>query len=146
MVWLAWKTLQEHDRLLHERFDLQVQWSENLGGVCEEFAGQRESTKIAYVPIGLCGKLGALRVQVVPGEIPFLLPAYFLAELGAVIDMKHGVIFYVDLGVKQTKNRLSTGHVSVSIIEFGDGFYVPVNFSAQRVKPGLRRPYPTGQL
>lgn len=46
--------------------------------------------------------------------------------------MKHGVILHMDLGVKQTMNRLSTGHVSVSIIEFGDGFHVPVNFSGAK--------------
>eukprot|EP00435_Cladocopium_sp_Y103_P060316 s936_g22.t1 len=125
-------TLQQHDRLLRDQFGLQVQWSEESGGSVRGVCGSEESTKIAYVPIGLCGKSGVLRVQVVPGEIPFLLPAYFLAELGAVIDMKHDVIFYMELGVKQTMNRLSTGHVSVSIIEFGDGFNVPTNFSGTR--------------
>lgn len=78
------ETLQEHDRLLRERFDLQVQWSEESGGSVRGVCGSEESTKIAYVPIGLCGKSGALRVEVVPGEILFLLLAYFLAELGAV--------------------------------------------------------------
>ena len=60
----------------------------DMRGVC----GSEETTQIAYVPIGLGGKSCVLRIQVVPGDIPFLLPAYFLSELGAVIDMKHGTI------------------------------------------------------
>ena len=47
----------------------------------------------------------------------FLLPAYFLSDLGAVIDMKHATIMYVNLGIKHTMKRLHTGHVSVSIVE-----------------------------
>ena len=123
------ETLQEYNRLLRERFDLQVQWSEESGGSMRGVCGLEESTKIAYLPIGFCGKSDILQIQVVPGEIQFLLSIYFLAELGAVIDMKDGVIFYMDLGVKWIMNYLSIGHVSVNMIEFGDGFYVSINFS-----------------
>ena len=113
------QTLENHDRLLQQEFGVQVQWSSEAGGSVRGVCGSEETTQIAYVPIGLGGKSGVLRVQVVPGDIPFLLPAYFLSELGAVIDMKHGTIYYMELGVKQQLNRLPTGHVSVSIIEFG---------------------------
>lgn len=126
------QTLEKHDHLLQERFGLKVQWSHEAGGSVRGVCGAEETTKIAYVPIGLSGKSGVLRVQVVPGDIPFLLPAYFLTELGAVIDMKNATIFYTELGVKQLMKRLTTGHVSVSIVEFGDGFCVPANFSGTR--------------
>ena len=126
------QTLEKHDQLLQERFGLKVQWSQEAGGSVRGVCGAEETTKIVYIPIGLSGKSGVLRVQVVPGDIPFLLPAYFLTELGAVIDMKNATIFYTELGVKQLMKRLSTGHVSVSIVEFGDGFHVPANFSGTR--------------
>ena len=128
------ETLEAHDQFLHEHFGLRVQWSHEAGGSVRGVCGAEETTRIAYVPIGLGGKSGVLRVQVVPGDIPFLLPAYFLTELEAVIDMKHGTIMYMALGVKQDMNRLSTGHVSVSIVEFGDGFHVPATFCGTRSK------------
>ena len=123
------KTLEAHDQLLKDKFGLQVQWSHESGGSVRGVCGAEETTKIAYVPIGLGGKSGALRVQVVPGDIPFLLPAYFLTDLEAVIDMKHAMIMYMAIGVKQKMVRLHTGHVAVSIIEFGNGFHVPANFA-----------------
>ena len=69
-----------------------------------------------------------LKVQIVPGEIPFLIPAYFLADLEAVIDMKHATIMYMALGVTQKMTRLPTGHVAVSIVEFGPGFTCSSDF------------------
>ena len=126
------ETLEAHDKLLRESFGLQVQWSNENGGTVRGVCGSEETTKIAHVPIGLGGKSGVLRVQVVPGDIPFLLPAYFLTDLEAVIDMKHAVIMYMALGVKQVMHRLNTGHVAVSIVEFGDGFQVPANFAGKR--------------
>ena len=99
-----------------------------MRGVC----GTDENTSIAYVPIGLSGKCGVLRVQVVQGDVPFLLPAYFLTGLGAVIDMKHSKIMYLHLGVKQDMTRLTSGHVAVSIVEFGKGYHVPASFMCNR--------------
>ena len=118
-------TLQNHDTLLRSQFGLQVQWSEESGGSVRGICGEEERTRIAYVPIGLAGKSGVLRVQIVPGDIPFLLPAYFLSELGAVIDMGHSTIMYMSLGVKQKMKKMTTGHVAVSIVEFGTGFHAP---------------------
>ena len=104
------QTLEDHDHLLRSQFGLQVLWSHESGGTVRGVCGAEETTKIAYVPIGLGGKSGVLRVQVVPGDIPFLLPAYFLSDLGAVIDMKHATIMYMNLGIKQHMKRLHTGH------------------------------------
>ena len=72
---------------------MQIQWLHESGGTVRGVCGMEETTKIAYVPIGLNGRFRVLRVQVVPGDIPFLLPAYFLTELEAVIDMKHATIY-----------------------------------------------------
>ena len=122
--------LESHEKLLQEKFGLMVQWSNESGGTVRGVCGKEERTKVAYIPIGLGGKSGVLRVQVVPGDIPFLLPAYFLTDLEAVIDMKSCMIMYMSLGVKQKMTRLSTGHVAVSIVEFGrHGFRVPTTFA-----------------
>ena len=135
-------TLQRHDRHLREHFGLQVQWSNEHGGSVRGVCGQEESTRIAYIPIGLSGKSGVLRVQVVPGEIPFLLPAYFLTDLKAVIDMHHLTIIYMSLAVQQRMYRMSTGHVAVCITEFGHGFQVPSDFAGTKSQAWSLEPLP----
>ena len=137
------ETLEQHDTLLQERFGLRVQWSHEAGGSVRGVCGKEESTSIAYVPIGLGGKSGVLRVQVVPGTIPFLIPAYFLSNVGAVIDMEHAVIWYTKLATSQNMRRLSSGHVSVSIIDFGkSGSNVPSNFAASSSQAWSVEPIP----
>ena len=61
---------------------------------------------MAYIPIGLGGKSGVLKVQMVPGEIPFLIPACFLA-------CDHTLL--MALRLTQQMIRLPTGHVSWSL-------------------------------
>ena len=121
------ETLKQHDILLQQHHQLRVQWSHEPGGMVRGVCGSEEHTSLAYVPIGLGGKSGILKVQVVPGDIPFLIPAYFLSDLQAVIDMKNATILYMALGVTQKMIRLPTGHVAVSTVEFGPGFTVPAN-------------------
>lgn len=83
------ETLKQHDILLQQHHQLRVQWSHEPGGMVRGVCGSEEHTSLAYVPIGLGGKSGILKVQVAPGDIPFLIPAYFLSDLQAVIDMKN---------------------------------------------------------
>ena len=97
-------------------------WSMRSGGIHED----------SLCTYWLGGLSGVLRVQVVPGEIPFLLPAYFLTELQAVIDMRNLVICYMAHSVHQRMMRMSTGHVAVCITEFGSGFNVPADFAGTR--------------
>ena len=137
------ETLLRHDHLLQEHHGLQVQWSHEAGGSVRGVCGQEETTSIAYVPIGIGQRSGVLRVQVVPGNIPFLLPAYFLTSVGAVIDMEHSYIVYTKLGTSQHMKRLATGHVAVSIVDFGkSGFNVPANFAAPESQAWSVEPVP----
>ena len=66
------KTLQRHDALLQQMYGLQVQHSPEDGGKVTGVCGMEENPGIAYVPIGLAGKCGMLRVQIVGGDVPFL--------------------------------------------------------------------------
>ena len=123
-------TLQRHDRLLQDRFGIRVQWTNEHGGSVRGVCGQEETTRICYIPIGLGGKSGVLRVQVVPGDIPMLLPAYLLTDLEAVIDMKNCMIMFLKIGVSLKMTRQSTGHVSIGVCEFGEhGFHVPSDYA-----------------
>ena len=121
-------TLQRHDRVLQERHGVQVQWTSEHGGSVHGVCGQEASTKICYIPIRLGGKSGVLRVQVLPGDVPMLLPAYLLADLKAVIDMKSCAIMFVKIGVCLQMTRQPTGYVSMNVCDFGDRrFHVPAS-------------------
>ena len=56
-----------HDQLLRDIFCLQVQ-SEESGGSVRGVCGAEETTKVAYVPLGIGGMSRVLRVQAVPGK------------------------------------------------------------------------------
>ena len=92
-----------------------------MRGVC----GAEQNTRIAYVPVSMSGLPWVLRVQVVPGHVPCLLPAYLLMATGAVIDLKGLFIYYTRSGTVQELHRRPTGHISVNITEFSKDFYIP---------------------
>lgn len=121
-------TLLKHAALLREQYQLRVQVTNESGGTVRGVCGSEQVTKVAYVPLGISGKSGVLRVQVVPGDVPFLIPAYLLFQLGAVIDMHACLIAYTNIGAVQSMTRRSTGHVEVSICEFGKQWSVPQNY------------------
>ena len=121
-------TLLKHAALLREQYQLRVQVTNESGGTVRGVCGSEQVTKVAYVPLGISGKSGVLRVQVVPGDVPFLIPAYLLSQLGAVIDMHACLIAYTNIGAVQSMTRRSTGHVEVSICEFGKQWSVPQNY------------------
>ena len=79
------QTLAEHEALLYERAGLKVEHSGEMGGSVRGVTGAEQHARIAHVPIGIAGTSGVLRCQVVPGSVPFLIPAYLLRQLGAVI-------------------------------------------------------------
>ncbi|CAE7830815.1 RE1 [Symbiodinium sp. CCMP2592] len=123
------ETLHKHDKLLQREFQLRAQITNEDGGTVRGVCGAEQVTKVAYIPIGLGSKAGVLRVQVVPGSVPCLLPAYLLTKLGAVIDMCNLLAVYTEANTFQyMKHRLS-GHVEVNICEFGKRWCVPENYS-----------------
>lgn len=72
-------------------------------------------------------------------SVQVLIPACFLTEIGAVIDMVHLKIMYMNLGVKQSMVRLTLGPVGVSVVEFGRGCHVRA-LHALAAKPGQPEP------
>ena len=122
------ETLARHDQNLQQHFQLRVQYSDEQGGTVRGVCGSEEVTQVAYIPIGLGARGGILRVQVVPGGVPCLIPAYFLHHLGAVIDVSSLLIAYTHLSVVQNMSRRPSGHVAVSVCEFGQGWYVPATY------------------
>ena len=136
-------TLERLDQHLMDHFGLRVQYTNEDGGTVRGVCGSEEKTPIAYIPIGLSGCSGLLRVQIVPGPVPCLLPAYLLTDMGSIIDMVGLNMFHTNIGVIQRMRRRDTGHVEVSITEFGAGFSMPVSASFGRSQVWSARPLPT---
>ena len=123
-------------------YGMRVKHTNEDGGMVRGVCGSEEKTPIAYIPIGMGGCSGLLRVQIVPGPVPCLLPAYLLTDMGSVIDMVGLNMFHTSLGVAQRMHRRDAGHVEVSITEFGKGFSMPNTASFGRSQVWSERPPP----
>ena len=103
-----------------------------------------EKTPIAYIPVGVAGYSGQLRVQIVPGSVPCLVPAYLLTDLGSVIDMSSMRVYHTHYNCMQYMLQKSSGHVEVSLTEFGQrGFRVPSHVAFGKSQVWGERSSPT---
>ena len=137
------ETLSKMDQHLQQNFGIKVQHSTEDGGTVRGVCGVEEKTPIAYIPVGIAGYSGQLRVQIVPGSVPCLVPAYLLTDLGSVIDMSSMRVYHTHLSCMQYMLQRSSGHVEVSLTEFGQkGFKVPthVAFGKSQVWEARRSP------
>ncbi|CAE7707824.1 unnamed protein product, partial [Symbiodinium necroappetens] len=124
------QTLHKHDMYLQKHHNkLRVQITDETGGTVRGVCGSEQVTKVAYIPIGIAGRPGVLRVQVVPGVIPCLIPAYLLTDAGAIIDMPGSRVYYTSVSAVQRMRRRSTGHMEVSLCEFESKWEIPATYS-----------------
>ena len=122
------QTLHKHDMYLQKYHKLRVQITDETGGTVRGVCGSEQVTKVAYIPIGIAGRPGVLRVQVVPGVIPCLIPAYLLTDAGAIIDMPGSRVYYTSVSAVQRMRRRSTGHMEVSLCEFESKWEIPATY------------------
>ena len=59
-----------------------------------------ETKTLAFLPVGIAGVNGVLRVKVVPWRAPVLLSKEVLRDLGCHIDLGRGQLFFEELGVR----------------------------------------------
>ena len=137
------ETLHKHDQTLQRELQLRVQVTNEDGGVVRVVCGAEQITKIAYISIGLGSKAGVLKVQVVPGNIPCLLPAYLLTKLGAVIDMCNLLAVCTEANTFQFMKRRLSGHVEVNICEFGKRWCVSETYTFLKSEVWDQGPLPT---
>ena len=64
----------------------------------------------------------------VPGDVPCLLPAYFLTKLGAEIDIKTCQIVYTSVRAFQNMKFRDSGHVEVDMCDFGERWSIPQTY------------------
>ena len=97
-------------------------------------AGKPIECRVAYIPIGLGKVNGVLRVQVVPGRVPILVPIPMLTMLRSVIDLDEMKINYKAIEVCQELLTQETKHVAVTLLEFSTPFLIPqgVNLAQEK--------------
>eukprot|EP00971_Amphidinium_carterae_P248720 4937144-Amphidinium_carterae.2 len=118
-------------RRLEEKLKNLGLWVKDMQGRATNtngIGGAAEVVRRCIIPVGLGGTNGMLRLTVVKGEVPLVLPIRLMAMLGAVINLPKGKIDWTwGLPRRQsTLERLESGHVTVSIMEYGaDGWHAP---------------------
>ena len=136
------ETLSKLDQHLANQFGMRIKHTNEDGGAVRGVCWSEERAPIAYVPIGIGGCSGLLRVQIVPGAVPCLLPAYLLTDMGSVIDMVGLNMYHTRLGVTQQMHRRATGHVEVCVTEYGKGFHMPSSASFGKSQVWAGGPFP----
>jgi hypothetical protein len=100
---------------------------------CSGIGGSARIHGVWDVPLGVAKTNGLLRVTVIEDqnsfETPFLLPISYQELVGATIDLDKG-IFKLRNGKKTSMKRTPTGHRTISILEFGGPWSLPLELQS----------------
>ena len=89
---------------------------------------------MAIFPVGIAGADGVLRVYVVPGGAPLLLSKEFLRDLGCLIDLGRGHLFFEKLGVRTVVASKQSPHLLLPLTSFGpQGHKIPATYQFRRM-------------
>ena len=64
----------------------------------------------AVIPMNTGGQACRVKIAIVAGDAPFLIPKPFLQRLGAVLDLEQGQVTFDKLGVTWDLEESATGH------------------------------------
>ena len=89
-------TLEKWEQMLTRRWGLSTQRIQLATAMTFRFGNDEtlETRTLAFLPVGIAGVSGVLRVCVVPGGAPLLLSKEFLRDLGCHIDLGRGHLFF----------------------------------------------------
>ena len=112
-------------------FGLKVRWTNKVGNA-RGVGGEAKCKGVVEIPLGVGGVCGVLEATVVQEDVPLLLPVRLLRELRAVIDFSKDQLILKKFGAESMLSTLPSGHVAVSIVEFGkDGWQLPIEAKAK---------------
>ena len=81
--------------------------------------GETISQVVKVFPIGLGGTHGELHSAETEGDTPLLMSRPFMQKLGAIIDLKRGVVSFEEIGVKDLPLiRTKRGHLAVDLLDY----------------------------
>lgn len=85
--------------------------------------GSAKAVKTALSPCILGGQPGIVKLVVIEGEVPHLLSIGLLEHAGSVIDTATGKITFKNFGTEAHMGRLSSGHRTLNIADWGGGIF-----------------------
>ena len=110
---------------------LKAKWT-NKAGNARGVGGEAKCKGVVEIPLGVGGVCGVLEATVVQEDVPLLLPVKLLRELRAVIDFSKDQLILKKFGAESMLSTLPSGHVAVSITDFGKGgWQLPVEAKAK---------------
>ena len=113
-------TFETWEQMLARRWGLSTQRIQLAKAMTLRFGNDEtlETRTLAFLPVGIAGVNGVLRVYVVPGGAPLLLSKEFLRDLGCHIDLGRGHLFFEKLGVRAVVTREQSPHLLFALDEF----------------------------
>eukprot|EP00435_Cladocopium_sp_Y103_P059905 s740_g21.t1 len=119
---------------------LRVAWT-NKQARAHGVGGAAKVVGIAAIPLGIGGVSGVLEATVVEGEVPLLLPVSMLKQLEAIIDLQSLCIHFCKLQSTLPLTVLPSGHVAVSVVDFGaEGFQFSPSAALPFTESDFRNP------
>ena len=114
-------TLEKWERMLTRRWSLSTQRVHHEKAMTFRFGNDEtlETRTLAILPVGIAGVNGVLRVHVVPGGAPLLLPRGFLRDLGCRIYLGRGHLFFEKLRVRAVVTSELSPHLLLPLTSFG---------------------------
>ena len=107
---------------------------------CEGVGGASRIVTVADVPVGIAGVNGLLRVTVIEDtveqEVPTLIPINLMAALAGVVDTREETVNFKVLGVTAQCQRESTGHLTMSLLEFAEGGWTLPEYIREQYQHG----------
>ena len=113
-------TLEKWEQMLTRRWGLSTQRIQLAKAMTFRFGNDEtlETRTVAFLPVGIAGVNGVLRVYVVPGGAPLLLSKEFSRDLGCHIDLGRGHLFFVKLGVRTVVTSKQVAAFASTLDEF----------------------------
>ena len=106
------------------KFGLKGRW---MGEASEArgIGGAAKTLGVVEVPVGIGRVPGVVALTVVTEDVPFLLPVNLLRALKASVDLGENRLHLRAVNTDCVMNVLPSGHPTVSVLDFGHGWFLP---------------------
>ena len=106
------------------KFGLKGRWT-GEASEARGIGGVAKTIGVVEVPVGVGKVPGVVALTVVAEDVPFLLPVNLLRALKASVDLGENRLHLRAIKTDCVMNVLPSGHPTVSVLDFGSGWFLP---------------------
>ena len=106
------------------KFGLKGRWT-GEASEARGIGGAAKTLGVVEVPVGIGRVPGVVALTVVTEDVPFLLPVSLLRALKASVDLGENRLHLRAVNTDCVMNVLPSGHPTVSVLDFGHGWFLP---------------------